>query len=403
MIVISHAFGNQNVRHALEAINKANLLDRFHTTVYWNSAWPINALLPKAITSELNRRTYPQVTRQQVSVNPIRETCRLLLGKARSNVPRALSTQEISTKVDKATARYLAKSRPAAVYAYDGGALETFRIAHRQGTLCIYELPRGYWRYDKQLLEEEAVLKPDYAGTLESFIDAEHYERKDLELSLADHIVVPSCHVRSTLQNSPFGARTTHIVAYGTNEAESPIRSTGSAGPKLRVLFVGQLSQRKGIAYLFEAVSGMASSVELTVIGTRVGRSPVRDKMLERHRWILALPHQRILEEMARHDVLVLPSLTEGFALVIGEALSRGLPVMTTRASGGDEIIRDGKEGFLVPIRSSEAIAEKLEILCKDRDLLDHMSVSALKRARQFSWQRYQNLLTDTLKLMLEG
>jgi len=82
---------------------------------------------------------------------------------------------------------------------------------------------------------------------------------------------------------------------------------------------------------------------------------------LERHHWIASLPHPLILEQMRQHDVLVLPSLFEGYALVINEALSQGLPVIATANSGATEAVRDGVEGFIVPIRSSQAIA----ITCK--------------------------------------
>lgn len=403
MIVISHPFGNQNVRQALAALSGADLLDRFHTTVYWDSTWPINSFLPRDVRSELNRRAYPEVKRTQVSISPIRETGRLLSRKLGLKPPYSLSAKVISEQVDNATARYVGRFNPPVVYAYDGVALETFKAARSQGSVRIYDLPHGYWRYDKQLLEEEAQLRPDYAGTIESYRDTAHFEKKDLELSLADHIIVPSAHVRRTLEHSPAADRTKYIVPYGTNDSDFPVRnSRRSNAARLRVLFVGQLTQRKGIAYLFDAITTMESAVELTIIGGKTGPSTALDRVIQKHRWIPTIPNQQILEEMARHDVLVLPSLTEAFGLVIGEALSRGLPVITTTATGGPELIRDGQDGFFVPIRSAEAIAEKLELLNRDRKLLDYMSVSALNRARDFTWERYRSLLIATLRQVLE-
>ena len=94
---------------------------------------------------------------------------------------------------------------------------------------------------------------------------------------------------------------------------------------------------------------------------------------------------------MGRNDVLVFPSLFEGFGLVIGEALSRGVPVITTPHTGGPELLRDGQDGFIVPIRDSEAIAARLLQLHDDRELLRTMSESARARAGQLSWQGYRD------------
>jgi glycosyltransferase involved in cell wall biosynthesis len=104
---------------------------------------------------------------------------------------------------------------------------------------------------------------------------------------------------------------------------------------------------------------------------------------------------------MLKHDVLVLPSISEGFGLVILEALSCGLPVVTTRNSGGPEVVRDGREGYFVPIRSAEAIAEKLELLARDPALLESMSEAALRRAREFTWANYRAKLVATLGQIL--
>jgi glycosyltransferase involved in cell wall biosynthesis len=311
----------------------------------------------------------------------------------------------IGEKLDAATARDVNRRRPKAVYAYSGSALETFRSANRQGVICVYELPCGYSRYTARLLQEEALLKPEYADTM----PGRHYtpallEDRDEELDLADHIIVPSRHVNDTLKTSPASGRKLLIIPYGTNEATTPIRSVGQPKQaRLRVLFVGALTQGKGIAYAFDAIKLLQTATELTIIGRKVGTSSAIDAILGKHHWIPSTPNERILEEMTRHDVLVFPSLTEGFGLVIGEALSRGLPVITTASTGGPEIIREGQDGFIVPIRSAQAIAEKLEMLNKDRERLDWMSQSARLRAREFSWKRYRSLLASTLKDIVEA
>jgi glycosyltransferase involved in cell wall biosynthesis len=112
--------------------------------------------------------------------------------------------------------------------------------------------------------------------------------------------------------------------------------------------------------------------------------------VLDKYRWISSLPHEELLQEMSTHDVLVLPSLHEGFGLVLTEAMGQGLVVITTPQTAGPDLITDAVEGFLVPIRSSAAIAEKLALLLRDRDQLRSMQGAAWRKASVFTWESYR-------------
>jgi len=100
-------------------------------------------------------------------------------------------------------------------------------------------------------------------------------------------------------------------------------------------------------------------------------------------------------------DVFLLPTLCEGSATVCYEALAAGLPVITTPNAGS--VVRDGLDGFVVPIRDPEAIAEKLEILARDRELLWWMSNKARERAREFTVEKYGERLIATLRVAMQG
>src|SRR5207244_8367300 len=96
---------------------------------------------------------------------------------------------------------------------------------------------------------------------------------------------------------------------------------------------------------------------------------------------------------MRRHDVLLLPSLFEGFGLAITEAMSQGMPVITTAHTAGPDMIDDGVDGFIVPLRSAGAIAEKLELLARDRERLHAMKISAREKAQMHPWDNYRRAL----------
>jgi glycosyltransferase involved in cell wall biosynthesis len=289
-----------------------------------------------------------------------------------------------------------------AVYAYEDGALRTFQAAQALGLRRIYDLPIGYWRAARRIFEQERELQPAWACTLTGLSDsAAKLARKEGELQLADVVVVPSEFVRSTLIQHGAAAAPIAVVPFGSPLPLSQPPPASTTGP-LRVLYVGSLGQRKGLSYALDAVHALGSQVSLTLIG-RITAPQCRPLIaaLDQHHWIETLPHPQILEQMRQHDVLVLPSLFEGYALVISEALSQGLPVLTTPNSGAMGTIRDGVEGFIVPIRSSQAIAERLLQLAHNREQLVAMRLACLHRAAELSWACYEQGLREAVGQVL--
>jgi alpha-maltose-1-phosphate synthase len=401
MVLLSHAMGNANVREALGALHEHGLLAEFWTSIRWEPESALNAILPGKVSAELMRRSFPQVPGELVHTRPWREAGRLLalrtgMGWVRRN-ESFLSAASVCYALDRAVAERVERGGMDAVYAYEDGALETFRAARRRGIKTVYELPIAYWKSMHELLSEEAELCPGWADTMPSGQDsAEKTDRKDAELELADQIMVPSDYVLGTLPEPLRRSARVQVCSYGAPPVVG-CRQTERHG-KLRVLYVGGLTQRKGVAYLLQALRKVDALVEVTLIGRRVGNCAELDEALGRYRYIPTMPHSEVLAEMERHDVLVFPTLSEGLALVILEAMSRGMAVVTTPNSGAQGIIRDGVDGFIVPIRSPEALVGRIELLASDRDLLGAMSEAALRRARECSWQKYRALLAFTME-----
>jgi alpha-maltose-1-phosphate synthase len=380
-ILLAHPTANQNVRQTALAFAEANLLNEFWTCVNWGEG----ALLDRALSilpgirDQLRRRSFPLELQPFIKTYPWREWGRLLL--------RAFSIDDVYDSFDRhVAARIDSLGKIGAVYGYDGGALEIFRAAKRVGAKCIYEHPIVYWRKVRELQTEEAQLHPEWSPTLLALRDSEaKLARKDEEIAAADVIVTASTFARESL---PKVKARVCVIPYGAPEINENV--TRPPNDRLRILFVGALTQAKGLSYLFDAVARVKEHVDLTLIGQRVSESVPSQSLLDRHRWIPSLSHERLLSEMAAHDVLVLPSLHEGFGLVILEAMAQGTPVITTPHTGGADVIADGVDGFIVPIRSADAIAEKFEWLLQDRQRLAAMSAAAREKARACSWANYR-------------
>lgn len=397
MILLSHPTGNQFVRHALEAFLEASLLGEFHTGVTWNPDGLLDRLIPSRMRAQLRRRSFPQHVRPLIRTHPVREAGRLLCQSMRWHRPvtheRAVfSVDSVYRDLDRRVAKRLNSGAPVSmVYAYEDGAAATFEAARARGAMAIYDLPIGYWRAAQCLFREEAEREPEWARTLTGSLDSESkLERKDLELQNADAIIVASSFTKSTLARAPALTAPIFVVPYGAPRislAEPQVRSR----ERLRVMYVGTLTQRKGMSYFLRACDLVRGAVEVTLVGRRVASECVPlEAALRRHRYIETLPHRELLAEMAQHDVLVFPSLFEGFGLVILEAMAQGLPVITTEATAGPEVITDGQDGFIVPIRDATAIAERLELLNEDRERLRAMGVAARERAAALGWENYR-------------
>ncbi|MEO6569756.1 MAG: glycosyltransferase family 4 protein, partial [Opitutaceae bacterium] len=365
--------------------------------------------------TQLGRRAFPQELASTIRTRPFHEIIRLLAPRVglRNWVRHetgAFSVDAVYRALDRQVSRRIEEKQFRGVYAYEDGAEFSFRAAKQRGMKALYDLPIGYWRAARVLLLEEAEREPEWASTLSGNQDSERKTaRKDAELGLADVVFVASSYTKHTLLSAPdFKARVV-VVPYGSPRLPAVTPSPASEGArglggKLRVLFVGSLGQRKGLSYLFDACRRLGSSVELTIIGQKpLEFCAILDRELAAVRWLPTCPHAQVLAEMTAHDVFVFPSLFEGFGLVLLEAMAMGLPIITTAHTAGPDLIRDGVEGFIVPIRSGAAIAERLEKLRLEPGLRREMSENAKRRAQEFSWDSYGGTLATCVAQTLES
>jgi starch synthase len=399
MIILSHPTGNEYVRHAAVAFAEANLLEQFWTTINWNPGSAFDRILPPTLRESFRRRSFPEMVRRHTRSLPAREAARLLFGAIHlplwSEHERGfLSIDAISAALDRAVAAEIRKSETCKLaYTYEDCASATFEAAECRTIPRIYDLSIGYWRVAHRIFAEECEREPEWAPTLTGARDSkEKLARKDEELRLATRVVIASTFTKSTLAEAPH-QRPVMVIPYGAPPATT--NQIADFDGKLKILFAGSLGQRKGLSYALRAVELIGEkNCELTLLGRKAvaGCGPL-DQAVRDHRWLPSLSHARFLFEMGQHDVLIFPSLFEGFGLAITEAMSQGIPVITTAHTAGPDIIDDGVDGFIVPIRSAEAIAEKLELLARDRERLRAMKISAREKAQIHPWENYRRAL----------
>jgi starch synthase len=393
-IALSHPTGNQFVRHALMALHDEGALSRFYTTIGWSDDNLLAKMAPPNLRKKLSRRSYP-VPSKYIRNAPLREFLRLAKPFGAS-----ATVDDVYFHLDEWVAgklkRLKARNEVTGVFAYEDGALDTFKVARDLGLDRIYELPIGYWKAAQQMYLEEKALKPEWESTLSGLKDsAEKLARKDEELALSDIVICASTFTKSTLELYVGREKIPRIavIPYGAPPPIPFSEVRTERGPRLRLLFVGGLSQRKGLSYLFDAVAQLGDAVELTVIGKFAFDDPAPKVLadhLQTYRYIPSLPHGDILKEMRQHDLFIFPSLFEGFALVLLEAMSQGLPCITTPNTAGPDIIDHGRDGFIVPIRDTGQIVACVEKVLADPALLVALKEASLAKAAELNWELYR-------------
>jgi glycosyltransferase involved in cell wall biosynthesis len=406
-IVVTHPTGNRNVRAVMSAFQEAGILAYFGTTLAFNPESSLLKLVPERFRKELIRRSYP-IDFDLIHTRPLLEVSRNILPrlgfkKAIAHETGFASVDRIYADLDKATADHLKhlknKDQINAVYGYEDGMLHTFREAKRSGLQCIYDLPIGYWKSARNLLSPELDRWPEWASTITGFQDsAQKLERKDEELELADKIFVASSFTAKTLQDFPGKLASIEVIPYGFPPVVEERDYHISNNHPLKLLFVGGLSQRKGIADLFAAVKNIGKHVELTIVGRKTNADcPALDIALRDHKYIPSLPHHEILQLMRLHDVLIFPSLFEGFGMVITEAMSQGTPVITTDRTAGPDLITHGKDGWIVEAGSTLRLQEGIERLLENRSAVSQAGSEAIETARRRPWEKYGSELVEAI------
>jgi starch synthase len=375
----------------------------FHTAFYYRPAdWraPL-ALLPRGLRArllrQLERRRHAGVDPARVRLAPGGEALRLLGG--RLGLPEGAQHRLLLARnraADRRLATLVRRRRPAAVIAHDTAALATMTAAAAVGSLGILNQVVGHRVAGERVLRAEAMRHPAFAGSLGHRPDAALTEICRQEALAAGLVLAPSDYVRDTLLEIGVPAERIALLPFGVDvERFRPAAGPRPPGP-LRLLFVGQLAQRKGLAYLLEALRRLPPGLcRATLVGPlavpRAALAPYAD--LIEHR--AALPYHEVHAVFAAADLFVYPSLHEGSALAIYEALASGLPTITTHSSGS--ILRHGVEGLLVPAGDAEALAAALVALAGDPARRAAMATAARARALEHTWMHYRARLAAIL------
>jgi alpha-maltose-1-phosphate synthase len=293
---------------------------------------------------------------------------------------------------DQSVANALTKDHGLYVGTYTA-AIRSMRRARALGIPSILNYPIAHHRAARTMLAEEARLNPEWAGTLQGHdLDPELELQMDAELDQADLIWVLSEFQAQSFVAQGISRDRLRVLGLGVDiELFRPrVRSVDRV---FRVIFVGQITQRKGISYLIEGFRQAAiPNSELVLVGRLVG-GPHNWRGTPGIKHIPAIRRSLLPGIYATADVFVAPTLVEGFMLTALEAMAMGLAVVASENTG----VGEGKQGILVPVRSSEAVSSALRRLWSDPDLRYQLGTQARAFAEGHSWNAFRKRVPDAL------
>jgi glycosyltransferase involved in cell wall biosynthesis len=292
---------------------------------------------------------------------------------------------------DKLASRSVKKTDILLTWAWSG--LDTIKAVQKRGGITIVEECGSCNKFQNEILAEEYQhLGLQFDNYTPGFI----LERQLQEARLADYLLCPSNHVANSFIRYGIPKEKCKVIPYGANVQLFKPKQVQKS--RFKILFVGTVGVRKGLVYLFRALEKLHGKYdfECNIIGGLEEQfKPVFDKYAHLFTHIPHVAHHDLVDYYSEAAVFVFPSLDEGMALVQLEALACGVPVICTPNSGGDSVVEEGREGFVVPVRAPEAIAEKLRVMLENPDLVKQMSENARLKAISFSWDTYGDRLSQ--------
>ncbi len=289
-----------------------------------------------------------------------------------------------------------------ALVALSGSGTKCGPRAQSLGARYICDRGSSHIRFQDSILgEEHRLWNIPWLG-----IDPRIIDREEHEYATANYITVPSTFNEQTFAAHGVNSAKIRRITYGANIFRfSP--QGGRDPERFIVLFVGQVSLRKGIPYLLQAFQKFKHpKKELWIVGgqSKQLRDLLRELNSEQIRYLGLVPNAELVSIYSQANVFVLPSIEEGLAMVQGEALACGCPVIATTNTGGEDLFDDGVEGFIVPIRDAGSITDRLTQLADNPILRDQMGNAAVTRMKSLGgWDSYGKSYFDFITEITAG
>lgn len=407
-IIVAHP-GRQHSFRVAKALNQAGLLFKYSTTVYDKK----NSLVMKLVKLFLNKDNYSRASKRRcpsLEDNQVIQFCSLegllLLLLLRIDPRKYLYNKvarHMTRRFQRKLAKYIIKNDIDIVISYDTTSSLLFDILADQAPSVIKVLdnahPNRHFLYKSyhENWESSGIFEPTLTGFL---VDPEKAKYYGEEIKKADYHIVASSYSQGAVEYEEIQSDKIYKIPYGVDGNKFVKSERAYSKDSLNVLFIGEVNQRKGINQVLTVAKELYNKgFAFNIVGDGYKSAPELFSQFDKYvNFWGRVSFEDLLEQLKVNHVFIFPTMGEGFGLVLLEAMAAGLPVITTPNGAGYDIVKDGYNGFVVPVGDVDAIKEKLSWLKEHPEELDAMSRNAINTAREFTWDKYEKGIVEAVR-----
>lgn len=371
------------------ALQENHALEALVTEAYFSQFWAETGICGKNFHRFAKVRHHAAIpaTKAVRSYGAFVRTLQARFDRRKDSPHFAVADRLLSEKAGQVALR-----RQAPLIAYSYYADAAFRRMEGSGLPRVLFQVHPNGKYLRELFQQEIEKVPAAkASLMEETEMSPLFSHNDETFAMADAVICASSFTKHSLAAAG-STKPAHVVGYGVDLDLFSARTIAPSARPLTVGFVGALSQRKGARYLLGALAALPKGTAKLILYTRasVDRDLIRgfeDVDVEVRG---GLSDAELAADLKRCDLVALPSIAEGFGLVILEAMACGVPVLCTTSTGGADFIRHRQNGFLIEPGSKDAILRELEWALTRRDELFQLGQAARVEAAQHTWAAYR-------------
>lgn len=412
-VVVAHP-SKQHSFFTAAALKKSGDLDKYITTVYDKNG-AITSTVKKFLGKQDKKKASTHRCEDLVDSDVIQfYEFDYLISLFLNRFPQISGLREkhrqyVADKFGKKVAAYAIKNNVDAVIMYDSTATTCFEILKKKAPQikCVLDVSIASRPFLKKEFEKDMAKTGDYSLKRDypNFWNDAAMKTFYREIQLADYFFAPSNIVKESLEYCGAKPEQIFIIPYGVKLEDFPKRDYAPAGDSLKLIYVGQVTHRKGIHHLLNVIDQFDSeSVSLKLVGTYSKSEKfvqaAKDQM--NIEFCGFKTHDELLGLYQESDAFVFPTLGEGYGLVVLEAMSVGIPVLCSDHAGGNDPIVDYYNGFVFKAGDEKDLFEKIQWCLENRKQLSAMGENANTTAQGFTWDTYYSRISEAISCIVQ-
>jgi glycosyltransferase involved in cell wall biosynthesis len=394
------------IKQSVVAYQEAGLLRGFYTSFCVSSAWETRIkFLPRSWCVFLGRRAFKELDGKLLHSSGFSEILRVLATKFGSAKLADQVWEWSEKRFDRKVAKEISE-KATFFHGYEHACLASLQVAKALGVPTFYEQPSQHHAYFTSIVEKQVQQHPSLKSEATALLNDEKAQRRnkrrDEELKLCDYVICNSSFTKKTLLEAGIATEKVMVIPYGY----PTVQAISVKDKKIfHFIYAGNLSLRKGVHLLLKAWKMLPPDlpVFLTLMGSRQLPDVMLSQLPQNVSWIPNLPYESAQQKIAESNMLVLPTLADGFGMVISESMAMGVPVLTTEASAGPDLVDNYIDGIVIPADDVEALREALLWCATHVEECEKMGKKAQEKASTYPWRAYREKLVKEINKKLDG